>query len=572
MQKRNTPKIFATKYFTKLLISKLSIAFGIILGSNMGMPARSAETITLQFSPFYVDIPVRAIEEFAETGKLSPELTIYSELLEAKDLTNIRQMLTQTSPVITPAVINLLNISPTGKAVVELLGNGIKTADNQNGAESLAVAMTKAVESPEGLSILSLLQNFPGDIRLELHNTIGLLQELAERTIYSHNVYQAIEQQSLAQAEREVNINPATLTDIAKPGPFTWEKQSFTFRNPDRPTDSPIDIYLPAVKNSGQIPVVIISHGLGSDRSTFAYLAEHLASYGFAVLMPLHIGTDTEQMARIMTGHGKPLNPNNFLNRPLDITHALNAVEARYANDPVWQGRLNLAKVGLFGQSFGAYTAIASAGADLELTEFAEKCANKDSDFFLNMSLFLQCRAVELPEQNYRLRDERVQAILSVNPLTSGVFNQKTMGSINIPTMIVSGTLDTTTPALPEQIIPYTWLTTPNKYFLLVKPGTHFTFIGGTEGSGAVPVPSQLIGPPPPAGFPYMQTMATAFFQTYIVDDQKYQPYLSAKYVKQMSKEPFQFSLIQEIDAQSIREELQNKTQRFQKIIQQVKQ
>ncbi|MGL6281294.1 MAG: alpha/beta hydrolase, partial [Microcoleaceae cyanobacterium] len=517
-----------------------------------------------------IDIPVSAIEEFAKTGKLSSELMVYSELLEGKDLTNIQQMLTQTSPLITPSVIDLLNKSPTGRAVVELLGNGVRTADNQNGAGSLTVAMTQAVQLPEGLSVLTMMQNFPGDIRLQLHNTVGLLQELAERTIYSHKVYQAIERQALAQAETEVNINPETLANIAKPGPFTWEKQSFTFRNPDRRNDSPIDVYLPAVKNSGQIPVVVISHGLGSDRSTFAYLAEHLASYGFAVLMPLHIGTDTEQMARIMTGQGSPIPANNFLNRPLDITHALNAVEAKYANDPVWQGRLNLAKVGLFGQSFGGYTAIASAGADLELTEFAEKCANKDSDFFLNMSLFLQCRAVELPEQNYILKDERIQAIIAVNPLTSGVFNKNTMGAIDIPTMMVSGTLDTTTPALPEQIIPYTWLTTPDKYLLLVKPGTHFTFIGGEADSGAVPVPPQLVGPPPPAGFPYMQTMATAFFQTYIVDDQKYQPYLSAKYAKQMSETPFQFSLIQEIDTQSIREELENKTQRFQQIIERV--
>lgn len=570
MSKKNTPKLFVTKYLTKLLISKLSIAFSIILGSNMGMPAQSAERITLEFSPFHINIPVSAIEEFAQTGQLSPELTIYSELLADKNLTNIQQMLTQTSPIITPPVINLLNKSPSGRAVIELLGDGIRTADNQNGAASLTVAMNKAVESPAGLSVLSMLQNFPGDIRLQLDNTVGLLQELAERTIYSHKVYQAIEQQSLAQAEREVNINPANLANIAKTGPFTWQKQSFTFRNPDRNVDSPIDVYLPAVTNTGLIPVVVISHGLGSDRQTFAYLAEHLASYGFAVLVPLHLGTDTDELAKIMTGYGQPISADNFLNRPLDITYALDAVEARYANDPVWQGRLNLAKVGLFGQSFGGYTAIASGGADLELTEFKERCADKDSGFFLNMSLFLQCRAVDLPQENYRLKDTRVKAIIAVNPLASGVFNPQTMGTIDIPTMIVSGTLDTTTPALPEQIIPYTWLTTPDKYLLLVRPGTHFTFIGGEEDSGAVPIPPQLVGPPPPVGFPYMQTMTTAFFQTHIADDQKYQAYLTARYAKQMSETPFQFSLIQEIDDQAIREDLQNRTQRFQEIIKRV--
>ncbi|MGL6282696.1 MAG: alpha/beta hydrolase, partial [Microcoleaceae cyanobacterium] len=82
MQKRNTPKLFARKYWTKLLISKLSIACSIILGSSISLPAQSAETITLEFSPFYIDIPVSAIEEFAKTGKLSSELMVYSELLE----------------------------------------------------------------------------------------------------------------------------------------------------------------------------------------------------------------------------------------------------------------------------------------------------------------------------------------------------------------------------------------------------------------------------------------------------------------------------------------------------------
>jgi predicted dienelactone hydrolase len=534
----------------------------------MGIAAKAADRLILEASPFNVEIPISAIEEFAATGKISPELAVYKKMLEGEDLSNIRQMLTQTSPLITPAVIELLNVSPTGQAVIQLLGNSIRTADNENGAKSLTLAMTEAVNSPEGLTVLSLLQNFPGDIRLQLQNSLGLLREVAERTIYSRNVYQAIEEQSLAQATREVNVNPASLANISKAGTFTWEKQSFTFRNPGRVTNSPVDVYLPAVKNRQQIPVVVISHGLGSDRTTFAYLAEHLASYGFAVIVPLHLGTDTDQVAQIMTGAGKPITPDNFLNRPLDVTYALNAVEAKYANDPVWQGRLNLSKVGLFGQSFGGYTAIASAGADLELAEFAERCANKDSDFFLNMSLFLQCRAVELPEQNYRLRDERVQAILSVNPLASGVFNKETMGSIDIPTMIVSGTMDTTTPALPEQIIPFTWLTTPDKYLLLVRPGTHFTFIGGEEKeSGAIPVPPQLIGPLPPAGFPYIQTMATAFFETYISNNQQYQPYLTARYAQQMSETPFQFSLIQEIDGQSIREELENKTQRLRQII-----
>lgn len=52
----------------------------------------------------------------------------------------------------------------------------------------------------------------------------------------------------------------------------------------------PVDFYVPnqQAKPGAPIPVIVISHGLGSDRTTFAYLAIHLASYGFAVLVPEH--------------------------------------------------------------------------------------------------------------------------------------------------------------------------------------------------------------------------------------------------------------------------------------------
>ena len=47
------------------------------------------------------------------------------------------------------------------------------------------------------------------------------------------------------------------------------------------------------------IPVIVFSHGLGHSRIYFRDIAEHLATYGFAVAMPEHVGSNESQRQAI---------------------------------------------------------------------------------------------------------------------------------------------------------------------------------------------------------------------------------------------------------------------------------
>ncbi|BAY92729.1 hypothetical protein FDUTEX481_00697 [Tolypothrix sp. PCC 7601] len=77
--------------------------------------------------------------------------------------------------------------------------------------------------------------------------------------------------------------------------------------------------------------------------------------------------------------------------------------------------------------------------------------------------------------------------------------------------MIVSGNNDTVAPALPEQIKPFTWLTIPNKYLVLINGDTHFSTI--VESSNAVvPVPTQVIGSSPELARSYVKALSIPFF------------------------------------------------------------
>lgn len=153
------------------------------------------------------------------------------------------------------------------------------------------------------------------------------------------------------------------------------------------------------------------------------------------------------------------------------------------------------------------------------------------------------------------LSDNRVKAVIAINPIDSSIFGQTGLSQIKIPLMIVSGSYDTIAPALPEQIRPFTWLTTPNKYLALINGGTHFS--ATTESSNpTVPVPRGIIGSSPDLARRYVSTLSVPFFQTYVNEQPSYLSYLSRDYVNQISQQPLPLSLIQTLTPEQLQSAL----------------
>jgi len=127
-----------------------------------------------------------------------------------------------------------------------------------------------------------------------------------------------------------------------------------------------------------------------------------------------------------------------------------------------------------------------------------------------------------------------------------------------VPLMLVAASDDTVAPALPEQIQPFTWLTTPNKYLVLLKGGTHFSTL--VESSGGVPVPPEAIGPGPDVAQNYMKALSLAFFQTNIANNPEYEVYLSASYAQFISQYPLPLSLVQSLTENQLRQASKSRT------------
>ena len=526
-------------------LRSVGIAVSLLLPtSGLQSSAVAAERIYASYAPLESSISVAALEIYAKDGKVEKDLAALARYLNPQQLAQVRRVLLNRIEL-SPVAISQFLYTPIGETLLERLGQVIQTGSRQPGFYALRAALILAAADPqEGLTLLNVLRRFPtSSIRINLRRSLQIVEELEQLLDHTNQAITLIEQVSAATTAMP-SINFSQLPDLRRRGRFTWNKQTLTLL-PRRNRPLLADIYLPRTQTPAL--VIVISHGLGSDRSSFEYLATQFASYGFAVAVPEHPGSNAEQLQLLLAGQSNKITePQEFINRPLDVKYLLNELERLDKSDPSFQ--LNLQQVGVIGQSFGGYTALALAGASLNFKQLQKDCHHINDSF--NVSLLLQCRAIELPATQYNLRDERVKAAIAINPITSSVFGQAGLSQIQIPVMLVSSSADRVAPALSEQILPFTWLVTLEKYLVLLQGGTHFSTIGETNPrTEPLAIPSQVIGPDPMIARRYMKALSVAFFQTYVAGMSQYRPYLSTDYTQAISQAPISLSLVQSLPA-----------------------
>lgn len=513
-------------------------------------PVQGAERIYVPFGPLEFSLPIASLERFAKEGKIDRALGAYTDYLTPEQLQQLRQILI-TRVDVTPVAIAQFLYSPQGEQILKQLGLLIETKARQDGFFAIRAALIQAAAHPEGLTLLNVLREFPTyGIRINSQRGFRIFDELTNLIQQTEMAITGVEQEANAEAAAESQYSFAGQPgagfaleqNLQQPGPIRFSKQTLTLTDLRRARTFPVDLYLPQL-GGRPAPVVVISHGLGSDRQTFAYLAAHLASHGFAVAVPEHPGSNANQIQALLNGFANEVTPpQELLDRPLDIKFLLDELGRSF------KGQLNLQRVGVLGQSFGGYTALALAGAGINFEQLSQNCPPSQGSF--NLSLLLQCAATRLPVEQYQLRDDRIQAAIAINPIGSKIFGESQFQQIKIPLMLVAGSDDTVAPALAEQIQPFTWLTTPDKYLVLLRGGTHFSTL--KESSGAVPVPPQAIGPDPSVAQNYMKALSLAFFETYIAGNSKYQPYLSSSYAQFLSRSPLPLSLIHSLTPEQL--------------------
>ena len=518
----------------------------------------AAEKITVFVPPLReVSLSVDDLEIFAKEGRITDRFAVYARYATPEQLAQLRDVLNRNF-ALSPVAIKQFTYSPLGETLLRritfLLNPRFPGLEEKN-VQALRGALILAADEPEGLTTINILRQFPWDeIRLDVGESLRAVNE-ASTLLKQKDEWVALIK-SEAQQEEPETVPPQL--DITQQGPLTWEKQVIRYNNPERERSVQADVYLPQGVTE-PVPVVIISHGIASNRDSMAYLAEHLASYGYGVGVPEHPDTSSERFRSILEGYGLSITPQeSAVARPWDVSTLLDAMEERAQQDPAWQV-LDTQRVGLVGQSLGGYTVLSAAGAPLNFDQLRAQCEESpDEGRSLNLSKTLQCGAVGVNPEEYRpVQDDRIQAVVAVNPVSSILLGPEGLAQIEIPTMKITGSDDYIAPSSLEQIRPFTWLTTEQRYLVLLEQGTHFSFLQGDSEEGVFPVPRALIGPDPELAHPYLQTLTHAFFQVHLQNQPDFAGFLSETYLNQISTEDLPIYVLRSLTEEQLEASLQ---------------
>ena len=258
---------------------------------------------------------------------------------------------------------------------------------------------------------------------------------------------------------------------------------------------------------AGRFPLVVFSHGSGGFRAQSWTLLESLASQGFVVVAPDHVGNTalddlfgTRDPSEVIAA-----------NRPRDISFVIDEV-AGWAADPTsrYGAVIDPQRIGVAGHSFGGFTALAVAGGFDDYTA-----------------------------------DPRVDAIMPIAAAAGGLSDDE-LAAISVPTFLLSGTDDVTVP-LANTVRAWGLISTKEAYRADVIAGGHNSFtnvcdlVGILIDAGLPPVLLDFLIASAEEGCSpdlidideaqRIQVLyATSFFRSTLGPDSRYQQYLTPRY------------------------------------------
>jgi predicted dienelactone hydrolase len=173
------------------------------------------------------------------------------------------------------------------------------------------------------------------------------------------------------------------------------------------------------IATDGPFPLVVYSHGSGGLRYIASYYTEAIASYGYVVAAPDHTGNTA--VDRLLGAEAEF--DLTALNRPNDVAAVIDAMLDPTSTETAgFVASDDPERIAVTGHSFGGFTALAAAGG------------------------------YENPLGSF-VADARVDAIIPLAPATgdgSRLMSDAGLESIQVPTLVMVGTNDQTTPVEPN--------------------------------------------------------------------------------------------------------------------------
>ncbi|MBT9316715.1 alpha/beta fold hydrolase [Leptothoe spongobia] len=474
---------------------------------------------------------------------------LYLNGQDTRAQTHCREVL-QTQVRLDAQTLQRLLRTDIGELLLQRLEQLIELPNDVAGRQ----ALVKKITGADQLSIMSLLYQIAGNLR-----TDRLLATAQQIDLLLHTTDELMSLlTALMQEEAVDQVVPRV--DPRLPGPWGIRQRVLHLQ---RRSAQPFQVFLyePLGEISAPVPVVVISHGLAANPQTVDHYAKHLVSHGYLVAVPQHPGSDTHQVHNLLSGTVDEIfSLQEFLDRPRDISALLDKLERLNTRD--YNDQLNLTEVGILGESFGGYTALALAGATIDFEGLAQRCERLSDS--LNVSLLLQCRALSLPPQVTPLYDSRIHAIFTVDPIGSGLFGPDGLAAVTIPTVIATGSSDKTAPMALEPMQLFPKIASQERFLAVIRGKSHVhdmrTLLSTLQLTRQTDLPSLKLSPPIIDS--YLCGLSVLFFDQYLHAAASTSGGFSA-YAQTISQLPYDLTLISAKSNHALHPVLDNFQQRL---------
>jgi len=196
-----------------------------------------------------------------------------------------------------------------------------------------------------------------------------------------------------------------------------------------------LHLHRDAELREGRYPLVMLSHGRGSNPLQYAWFAETLAGRGYIVAGLYHYRANSyDQTIAYLS--------NKIWQRPRDISLAIDFL----LKDPVWGKAIDVDRIGVAGHSQGGFTSLWIGGAKVDEDKFLafQKGWKNNQSVPAHLREALPLDAAPALD----VRDKRIKAAFAMAPGIVKAFGMDAAGlrQMSIPAYITVGARDTQTP------------------------------------------------------------------------------------------------------------------------------
>lgn len=459
-------------------------------------PLRAAQRLQVELDGLRVPIDLAQLQAWSTSPRrASGDLALWLNLLAPADRLSLKRLL--RAPLLKERSfgLQLLN-SWTGERMLQELGGLLTAADGANLAPQLDGTLRQLLAQGGEVSALELLRALPGDsVVLRLDGLLSLAAQWQRQL--------QVQRSALAQLPR-LRVPRRDSRPLRLAADLPGRPLRLDLPVAHRPTPLPLEVW-PSRQAQASFWLMLMP-GLGGSSSELGWLAAALSAQGWPVLVLEHPGSNAQAVRASLLGDAPPPGVESLPDRLADLQAVLSA-QREGQLPPLGPGAAGEQGVVLVGHSLGGLTALMAAGLVPE-QGLGQRCRQAMAALPLtNLSRLLQCQLPQVAGEASGGTAQpdpvlhgstRLRGVVAYNGFGSLLWPQAGLADLDLPVLLVGGSLDLVTPPIEEQLSLFQGAAHPRSRLVLVEGGSHFSPVRmGDEGAALFRLGDELVGVEP---------------------------------------------------------------------------